>query len=116
MIVPEPMTLIDQYEAYEHVQRFFDQVLDHVGLNDRARKAFTKRESYFMYWERMEGSNPVEVDDRANVLVVREHAVASAIEWRDQSNLTRVLFASYLSEELLERLRDRPELLERDDE
>ncbi len=108
------MTLIDQYEAYEHVQRFFDHVLDHVGLNDRARKAFTKRESYFMYRDRMEGDDPVEVDDRANVLVVREHAVASAIEWRDQSNLTRVLFASYLNEELLARLRDRPELLDVD--
>ncbi len=114
LIVPEPTAFIDQYEAHEHVQGFFDRVLDHVGLNERARKAYTERKTYLMYWDRTEGGDPVEVDDRANVLVVREHAVASAIEWRDQGNFTRVLFASYLNEELVARLRDRPELLERD--
>lgn len=58
------------------------------------------------------GGGPVEVEDRANVLVVEEYPVASVIEWRDVGNFTCVLFASHLNDELLARLRERPELLE----
>lgn len=84
--------------------RFFEELLDFLGYDQRARGAFA--EIIPMMLHRYDSSGQVRpTDDRITLLIIRDHITASVLERRNGLNWLEVAFASYLNPEVIQKLK-----------
>lgn len=88
----------------EKKTEFFLGILDFIGYDQKARRVYARIESKGIYRENFE--DVIETDDRITSLVVQGQLAATVLERRDEMNEIQAHFASYLTPEMIQRLRE----------
>lgn len=96
----------EESQINDHIEKFFETVLDFVGFKQRAREAFCTREAFELQ------RNGVVSDDVLELLIARDILVASVLKRRSEYNMVEASFAQYLNPETLDWLRSNSNLLE----
>lgn len=101
----EPFTVITGEEVMiqEKIDLFFRGILDFLGYDERARKAFVNIEIRNLAFN---GPQVRASDDMIHWLIIGNYCVASVINRRDEFNYVEVLSACYLTPERVKRLRE----------
>ncbi|OGM03764.1 hypothetical protein A2112_02240 [Candidatus Woesebacteria bacterium GWA1_42_12] len=83
---------------------FFDEILDFMGYNQKARVAFA--EILPMELHRPDISGQVRLPSgRITLLILRDHITASVLERSNDFGDIEVVFANYLDPEVIQKLR-----------
>lgn len=86
----------EEVDIEERKDRFFDEVINFIGYDLRARRTFCEVQA-----KELGTSNEL-----ANLLIVRDILVASVIARRDDLNFWQVASAHYLTEDIMTQLRE----------
>ncbi len=102
--VPDPFTVITGMQELINQRRdeFFNEVLDYLGYDTKARETFTSIEDRNAAYE---GTPLRPTDDRITWLIAQHYVVASVLERRNDLNNVEVLFSLYLTRQRIDQLR-----------
>lgn len=116
--VPEQITLTtgaDEIGQIEEIRnRFFEDILDYLGITRNARRAFCDVRAHALSVDDYEKISFAGSDGKmqarleyVSILMVGDYAAASCLQLRDDGNQNQASFAHYLTPETEKRIRKR---------
>jgi hypothetical protein len=107
--VPPPVIVNTGNEdnSNQEVQKFFESILSYLGYDGRSAVCFAQEEDYGL--TNFGPEEPMRTDNKITLLIVQDILVASVIYRRSQFNLVQIVCAHYLSDQVIERVRFKPE-------
>jgi hypothetical protein len=101
------LSVLGEEEVGERINSFFPEVVNRIGLTAEQAAAYGEvRVRELPIHGSLEGKPFVASNDRITELWVGNRAVASILELRDEFNYANILFADYLSPDLIAALHE----------